>query len=305
MKQRFTTVVWSVIYLLLLLSLLTPFSILTAFLLVLPVAILFTVQNVRSFILHILPVWLIVGIIHPIYVLMGAYFLIPGLVMGYGYRKRAPAMRVLKMGMSTFLLEMLLLLMIGTAFFQLNLSTYVDEIVKLTTAPLEQMGLDSGIAGQMVWTPEMLDALSERTMQMIPFALIISSFLMTVITHALARPILNSMGYSVPALKKAREWKMPRSLIWYYLIVMIMSYASKDSSSGFVDMIVFNAMPLLQICFMIQALGFFFYLTHEKKWHPIVPFLAAIPIVFFPPMIILGILDLVFPLRQSISNKKR
>ncbi|MGM1045791.1 Uncharacterized conserved protein YybS, DUF2232 family [Paenibacillus uliginis N3/975] len=303
MKQRWTTVVWSVIYLLLLLSLLTPFSIVTAFLLILPVAILFTVLNVKSFILHLAPVWLMVALIHPVYAMLAAYFLVPGLVMGYWYRKRAPAMRVLKYGMAAMLLEMLLLLMIGTAFFQLNLSEYVDEIVQVTTAPLEQMGVNGGLAGQMAWTPEHTDALSERTMRMVPFALIISSFLMTVVTHALARPILNSMGISVPALKKAREWMLPRSLIWYYLIVWIMSVASKDSGSGFVEMIVINAMPLLQICFMIQALGFFFYLTHEKKWHPVVPFLAAIPIVLFPPMIILGILDLAFPLRQSISKK--
>lgn len=305
MKQRWTTVVWSVIYLILLLSLLSPFSIVTAFLLILPVAILFTALNVKSFILHILPVWLVVGLIHPIYVMLAAYFLIPGLVMGYVYRKRAPAMRVLKYGMSAFLLEMLLLLMIGTAFFQLNLSEYVDEIVKITTTPLQEMGVNSGIAGQIIWTPENLEMLSQRTMQMVPFALIISSFLMTVVTHALARPILNSMGYSVPALKKARDWRLPRSLIWYYLLIWIMSAAVKDSDNNFIEMIVVNAMPLLQICFMIQALGFFFYLTHQKKWHPIVPFLAAIPIVLFPPMLILGILDLAFPLRQSISNKKR
>ncbi|MFC7678938.1 DUF2232 domain-containing protein [Paenibacillus sp. GCM10028914] len=305
MKQRFTTIIWSVIYLLLLLSMLTPFSIISAFLVILPVVILFTALDVRSFILHMLPVWLIVGIMSPVYVMLAAYFLIPALAMGYCYRKRSPAMRVLKFGISAILLEMLLLLMIGTAFFQLNLSEYIDEIVKITTAPLEEMGVNSGLAGQIVWTPENLDLLSQRTMQMIPFALIISSFLMTVVTHALARPILNSMGFAVPALKRAREWRFPRSLIWYYLLIWIMSIASHDSNNNFIEMIVINAMPLLQICFMIQALGFFFYLTHLKKWHPIVPFIAAIPIVLFPPMIILGILDLAFPLRQSISNKKR
>lgn len=302
MKQRGTTVVWSVIYLLLLLSLLTPLSILTAFLLILPVAILFTTLDLKSFIVHILPVWLIVGIIEPACIMMAAYFLIPGLVMGYCYKKMSPAMRVLKYGISALLLEMLLLLLIGTAFFQLDLSGYVNEIARLSLAPIEDVFANSGIAGQMSITPEML---GERIMQMIPLALILSAFSMTVITHALARPILNKMGYAVPAMKRARDWRFPRSLIWYYLIIWIMMAAVKGSDNGFVDLIVINAMPLLDICFMIQALGFFFYLTHLKKWHPIIPFIAVIPILLFPPMIILGILDLAFPLRQSISNKKR
>lgn len=306
MKQRWTTVAWSVIYLLLLLSLLTPFSIVTAFLLVLPVAILFTALDVKSFILHVAPVWLVVALIHPIYLLMAAYFLIPGLVMGTMYRKRVPAMRVLKFGMAAMLIQLLLLLVIGTAFFQLNLSQYVDEIVKMTTTPLKEMGVNGGgLAAPFNLTPEQTEMLSQMTMMMVPFAMIISSFLMTVITHALARPLLNSMGFSVPALKPAREWRLPRSLIWYYLAVVVLDFATQGTNNEFGRMIVFNAMPLLQICFMIQALGFFFYLTHQRKWHPVVPFLIAVPIVLFPPMMIIGIMDLAFPLRQAFDKNNR
>ncbi|WP_106769609.1 DUF2232 domain-containing protein [Paenibacillus faecalis] len=305
MKQRWVTVVWSVIYLLLLLSLLTPFSIVTALLVIVPVAILFTALNTKSFILHLAPVWLVVALISPIYLILAAYFIIPGIVMGYWYRKRAPAMRVLKYGIASILIEMLLLLVVGTAFFQIDLSEYVDQIVQMTTSPLEQMGVDSGMTGQFVPTQEHIDTFKERTMMMVPFAMIISSILMTAVTHALTRPILSSMGYSVPALKKAREWMLPRSLIWYYLIVWIIGMFSRGTDSGTLKMIVVNAMPLLQFCFMIQALGFFFFLTHEKKWHPIVPYLVAVPILFFPPMLIIGLLDLAFPLRQSISKKNR
>lgn len=306
MKQRWTTVAWSVIYLLLLLSLLTPFSIVTAFLLVLPVAILFTALDVKSFILHVAPVWLVVALIHPIYLLMAAYFLIPGLVMGTMYRKRVPAMRVLKFGMAAMLIQLLVLLVIGTAFFQLNLSQYVDEIVKMTTTPLKEMGVNGGgLTAPFNLTPEQTEMLSQMTMMMVPFAMIISSFLMTVITHALARPLLNSMGFSVPALKPAREWRLPRSLIWYYLAVVVLDFATQGTDNEFGRMIVINAMPLLQICFMIQALGFFFYLAHQRKWHPVVPLLIAVPIVLFPPMMIIGIMDLAFPLRQAFDKNNR
>ena len=57
-------------------------SIVTAFLLVLPVAILFTALNTKSFIMHVVPVWLIALLIHPIYVLFAIYFAIPGLSWG-------------------------------------------------------------------------------------------------------------------------------------------------------------------------------------------------------------------------------
>ncbi|MEK3732842.1 DUF2232 domain-containing protein [Paenibacillus sp. FSL M8-0334] len=304
LKLRWTTAAWSIIYLLLLLSLVTPFSIVTAFLLVLPVAILFTALDTRSFIVHIAPVWIIAMLIEPFFLLLALYFLIPGLVFGYLYRKRRPAMQVLKYGIAVLLLEMLVLLMVSTTFFELSLSRYVDEIVQMTTAPLTEMGVNSSLGSQF-WTEADTAALKDRTMQLVPFAMIISAFLMTVVTHALARPTLNSMGLSVPRLKPAREWMMPRSLLWYYLLIFFISLAVRNSDNNFMHLIVANAMPLLQICFMIQALGFFYFLAHEKKWHPVIPLLTAIPIVLFPPAIIVGIIDLAFPLRQAISKNKR
>jgi len=305
LKLRWTTAAWSIIYLLLLLSLQTPFSIVTAFLLVLPVAILFTALNTQSFILHIAPVWLIALLIHPIFLLFAVYFAIPGVVMGYLYRKRKAAMQVLKFGVATMLVELLLLLMISTAFFQMDLSAYVDEIVKMTTAPLTEIGVEGNFGGQLVGPEIDTQLIKDRTLQLVPFAMFISSFLMTVITHSLARPTLNSMGLSVPKLKPAREWMLPRSLIWYYLIIFFINIATVNSDNAFMKTIVANATPLLQICFMIQALGFFYYLAHIRKWHPILPLLTAIPIVLFPPAIIIGILDLAFPLRQAFSKNKR
>ena len=129
-----------------------------------------------------------------------------GIVMGYLYRKRKATMQVLKYGMAVMLVEMLLLLMISTAFFQLNLSEYVDEIVKMTTAPLTEMGVEGGLGGQFLGTELDTQLIKDQTMRLVPFAMIISSFLMTVVTHALARPTLGSMGLTVPRLKPAREW---------------------------------------------------------------------------------------------------
>lgn len=279
-----------------------PLSVVTAFLLVLPVAILFTALNTKSFMIHILPVWLIALLIHPIYLLLAIYFVIPGIAMGLLYRKRKAAMQVLKYGMTVMLVEMLILLMINTAFFQMNLSDYVDDIVQMATTPL---GVEGTLGGQLLGTEIDTELIKEQTLRMVPFALIISSFLMTVVTHALARPILNSMGFSVPRLKPAREWRMPKSLFMYYLLIMFINIATFNSDNTFMKMIVANATPLIQLCFMIQALGFFYFLAHERKWNPIVPLLTTIPIALFPPAMIIGILDMAFPLRQAFSKNNR
>lgn len=305
MKMRWTSVVWSVVYLLLLLSLLSPFSIVTVFFLILPAAILFTTLNVKSFILHVLPVWLIAYLVHPVYLLLAFYFMIPALIMGRAYKRRVPAIRTLMLGAGTILAELLLLLLVGTAFFHFDLSSYVHDIVKMTMSPLRDVGGSNPLISDMAWSPEEMQMVSDATVQMIPFAMIVSSFMMAVITHALARPIMDSMGFSVPKLKPAREWMLPRSLIWYYLIGVIIEIFASGSKNSFLDMIAANLLPLLHICFMIQAFGFFFFLGHKRKWHPVIPLLFAIPILLFPPMRIIGILDLAFPLRQFMTKSKR
>lgn len=305
MKMRWTSVVWSVVYLLLLLSLLSPLSIVTVFFLILPATILFATLNTRSFLLHVLPVWLIAFIVHPVNLLLAVYFVIPALVMGWAYKKKRPALRTLMTGAGTILAEMLILLLIGTVFLHFDLSSYVHDIVKMTMSPLKDVGGNNPLVNDMAWTPEQMQMVSDATMQMIPFAMIVSSFMMAVITHSLARPIIESSAFHVPKLKPAREWMLPRSLIWYYLIGVIIEVFARRADSPFLTMIAANLVPLLHICFMIQAIGFFYYLGHTKKWHPIVPLLIAIPILLFPPMRIIGILDLAFPLRQFMTKSKR
>ncbi|WP_283657487.1 hypothetical protein [Paenibacillus sp. RC343] len=87
MKFRLATVAWSVIYLLLLLSLLTPLRIFTVFLLIVPGVVLFSSLPFKGFLIHVIPVLLIIAL-QDVYLLLPAiYFLIPALLMGRVYKK--------------------------------------------------------------------------------------------------------------------------------------------------------------------------------------------------------------------------
>ncbi|MDQ0193680.1 DUF2232 domain-containing protein [Paenibacillus wynnii] len=298
MKFRWTSVVWSVAYLLLLLSLSTPLLIITTLFLVIPPVVLFTTLNTRQFILHILPVWLIVGLISPVYVLMAVYLLVPALVMGRWYRKRDSAQSTVIAGMLAILCQFLLLLLLGKTVFNFDLYNYVNEVLEVT--PLIGMGM-----GDLGWTSEEIQKLSVMTIQMIPMTLIISSAMIAVITHSIVRPILNSMNYAVPKMKPLRDWRLPRSFIWYYLVGFIVLMIFSGSDNSYMLMISANLLPLLQLGFKIQAIGFFFFVAHERKWNKVFPILLAIPIVLLPSLWIIGIIDLVFPLRARVTKSKR
>ncbi|WP_231869797.1 DUF2232 domain-containing protein [Paenibacillus riograndensis] len=296
---------WSIAYLLLLLSLSTPLLIITTLFMIIPAVVLFTTLNTKQFIIHILPVLLIVGLITPVYVLIAVYFLIPALVMGRWYKKRSSAMSTLLAGMITILGEFLLLLLLGTALFNFDLTTYVNDVLQMVNSPLSELGAGNPLMSELKLSSEDVSTISHMTVQIIPMTLIISSFMIAVITHSIVRPILNSMEYAVPRMKPAREWRLPRSFIWYYLLGVVLSLVFGGADSGFMPMISDNLLPLLRIAFIIQTIGFLFFLVYERKWSKVVALLLAIPVILMPGLWIIGIVDLAFPLRELVTKSKR
>lgn len=305
MKFRWTSVAWSIAYLLLLLSLSTPLLIITTLFLTIPAVVLFTTLSTKQFIVHLLPILLIVGLITPVYVLLALYFLIPALVMGRWYKKRSSALSTIMAGTVTILGEFLLLLVIGTALFNFDLSTYVNDMMQMVMSPLSDLGTGNPMISEFNLTSEDVNTISHMTIQVIPMTLILSSFMMAVITHSIVRPILNSMGYAVPKLKPAREWRLSRSFIWYYLLGVVISLFFGNSDSSFMLMISANLLPLLQIVFKIQTIGFVFFLVNERKWSKIVAILLSLLVVWLPGLWIIGIIDIAFPLRELVKKSKR
>ncbi|MEF2966499.1 DUF2232 domain-containing protein [Paenibacillus sp. M1] len=306
MKLRWTSVAWSVVYLLLLLSLATPLTVVTAFFLIVPGVVLYTTLSTKAFVLHIAPVWIISALIFgPAFLLEAAYFLIPAVVMGHLYKKRVSALRTILTGAGSITVLFLLLLLIGTVFFDFNLTATIEDMLNTATAPLQNVA-ESPFAGGVVWTPELSEQLSSMTVRFIPFTIIMCSFVFATIAHAIARPTLGSMGHIVPKLPPFRDWRLPRALIWYYLIGLIVQlFTGATATNGFLGTILLNLIPLLQFLFMIQSASLFFFAAYHRKWNPAIPVLLVVALLFFPLLWIVGVFDIAFPLREKLTRPRR
>lgn len=303
LKFSFKSAVWSAVLLLLLLSLLTPLSVLSIFFMMIPGVILYASLSVKSFILHLVPVAIILVMVHPIYLLFMVILILPAIAMGHAYKNKKSALFALMTGAGTMLAEYLLLLLVGSLIFQFDLSSYIRDVVQLTIEPLTNSS--SQMINGFVWTPEMTEDVAKQTQLMIPFALVVTSMVMAFITHIIARPILSVMGLNVSKLPPAREWRMPRALIWYYFLALIIEVVSRQNDGSYWKMIAMNLSPLINLGFMIQAIGFFFFLSHTRRWNPVIPFLLGAAVFFIGPLRIVGIIDLAFPIREAISKSKR
>lgn len=259
--------------------------------------------SVKSFILHLVPVAIILVMVHPIYLLFMVILILPAIAMGHAYKNQKSALFALMTGAGTMLAEYLLLLLVGSLIFQFDLSSYIRDVVQLTIEPLTNSS--NQMINGFVWTPEMTEDVAKQTQLMIPFALVVTSMVMAFITHIIARPILSVMGLNVSKLPPAREWRMPRALIWYYFLALIIEVVSRQNDGSYWKMIAMNLSPLINLGFMIQAIGFFFFLSHTRRWNPVIPFLLGAAVFFIGPLRIVGIIDLAFPIREAISKSKR
>ena len=303
MQTGIRPLAWSAVALLLLLMTAVPvLNMPSVFLLAVPFTVLFVLLNPISFAVHAAVIFsLAVFLFGPAILLVGLFFLVPAVVMGRCYRRRAPARVVMTAGgvsiLALFLLDMLLL----AVFLDFNLTAELGNMIRNYAANLEARGLLSG-----EWNAEMTEAVVASAIQALPRILIWAAFTFALVTHWVSRRALARMGIDVPAFRKAREWMLPRALVFVYLAVLLLYMMRLASGSpadnSYFGMIIVNLYYLLWFVFACQTIGFFFYLAHQKGWHRIVPLLLSVPALMIQPLSLIGVFDTALPLRKSIGK---
>ncbi|KEQ22198.1 hypothetical protein ET33_26815 [Paenibacillus tyrfis] len=296
---------WSIAYIILLLSIfLPPLSLITAALLMVPVLIMYVKLGTRRFLVHYVVslavvyfvASLLAGWLGALLVSVSIFFLPPVIQMGNLYKKRAAARTVLTAGTLTLLGELLLTLVVCSMFGLNPIGSIKRSMMdSVQTLPAQVQGL---MAIDM-------DTLVQLMVQMLPLYMIGFSLFYVVISHWLARKVLVRSGESIPAFKPIKDWMLPKSFVWLYLLALILEMFVKDSRS-MVFTVILNLLPLLMAAFAIQAIAFLFFVAHVKRWNKTLP-IVGILLLFLPPAYfmfsLLGVFDVAFPIRDRMTSK--
>ena len=87
-----------------------------------------------------------------------------------------------------------------------------------------------------------------------------------------------------------RDMRLPRSVLWYYLIVLLISLFVKPTIGSTLYVIVLNFSFVLWILFVMQGISFLFFFIHEKGLPNMLKVVVAIiAIPFYSIVILLGI----------------
>ncbi|WP_158602343.1 DUF2232 domain-containing protein [Cohnella endophytica] len=298
MTINWRSISWSAAALLLLLTLATPLNFVTIFLVMTPFVVLYSLLNVKSFAIHAIGIGLVAFLLSGAYgsvvLTLGFFFLVPSIAIGHLYKRGKSAKTAIVVGFVIILAQLLLELALFSAMFDVNLKA---ELASMIQDSLKQ--LETGDLVKAGWATDTAGEFSDAIMNLLPMLLLLSAFLFTIVTHGLSRLSLRTVGAEAPALPRAKTWRVSRSLVLYYLFAMIASMAMSDNADGYWSIAISNLVPILRFAFTFQAIGFFFFLADAKKWPKAIPMILCVPLLLFPPLYLIGLIDAAFPLRKA------
>ena len=227
--------------------------------------------------------------------MMALFFLIPAAAMGELYRRDSPARTVLVAGVLTMVGELLLALLVGYAF-------RFDTIRELQRMLWDNYYAMPAIVKEQI--PEDIMETSIRMfLQMIPLFMITIGVYYAVITHVIGHRVLKKYGVPARSFPPVRQWMLPKSLVFYYLIALLLDLFVPKSFDSVLTTILLNGIPVLTVAFIVQAIGFLLFLSHTKRrWATALPVIGIVAAPFMPSIVsLLGVMDVAFPLRQRIQ----
>jgi uncharacterized protein YybS (DUF2232 family) len=289
------SLLWCAVFIIELLTLVTPINFISITLIMIPMLMLYLKLDLKQFSLAYVSSLFVLFVIMSgsglglMLIIYSLLFVPTTVTMGQLYKKGASLRTVLVVSILVLIAEILLLMLMG-----------------------HSMGMDpighfkSILTNNAAIMPEMYRKLItadyvEKITWMLPFLLLVFAAFYVILTHAVTRRLLKKSATPLPGLPPMHEWRLPKSMVWYFLAVILIQFLITDQSDLYFQMIVYNLLPLFMVLFVIQTVGLLFAFVYYKKWSRFIPFLVMILSVFTPILYLvclIGIMDILMPLRQ-------
>jgi uncharacterized protein YybS (DUF2232 family) len=217
--------------------------------------------------------------------------------MGTRFKNKKPAHSVISVGTITLILQSLMILLL---FYTIGL----DPINGLKQLFLDGMSSMPEELKSLVLVQQQ-EMIVDLIINSIPFYIILFSFIFVFISYVISHTILNKMGENLPKLPSYLNWKLPKFLVYVYVIALLIEMVVSLNQNSMLSMIVVNLLLLLTITFSLQAILFIFYLSHQKNWNRMIPIvLSCLIVIPFTSLIyiLMGIIDTLYPLREKIER---
>lgn len=229
-------------------------------------------------------------------------FAVLGIIMGAAIRQQKSKLYLF---MSSGIAVLLSTAIVFLAYLRLAGINMVEIGVEMAKKNYEQTAtMSQSITGQSTITPDQIEAVSKMMELTIPSTVTLGAFFVAFILMSINLPVLKRLGLDVPKFSPFQHMRLPRSILWYYMIVLCINLFIRPDLGSTLDVIVINVSYILWVLLILQGISFIHYFISKKgmpvgvKW---IATLLAIPLSSF--MILLGIIDLGFDVRSLVKGK--
>ncbi|QAS52897.1 YybS family protein [Halobacillus litoralis] len=201
---------------------------------------------------------------------------------------------------TTFLITQLLLGVDLMEEFNNSMNQAFSTFERLFSGILEGESMEA----EMADFRELIDFIPD----IIPSILAIAGVLMAFVSQWITYKLINRIENKQLKFVKFKNFKLPTSVLWYYFVALILNYVTMDSD-GLLYLAAINVFILTGALLVIQGFSFVFFYASMKKWSKAIPILIVVFSLLLPQILmylvrILGIIDIGFPLRERIEEKK-
>lgn len=229
-----------------------------------------------------------------------------GIIMGYHLKYDKSKLQMFISSVLMFMVCLLINFVVALQLFDIN---YIQQSTDMMETSFEQSASLLESLGQTQQSAQLMDTLRETFALfqiLIPSVLVISSLLFVGLVFLACKPIINRVSQKKLTIAPVRDIQLPKSLLWYYLFIMVGSLFVQSEIGDFSYTVISNVLFILQFFILLQGYSFVFFFSHAKGWSRAVPVMITIFTALFaltPFVRILGIIDLGFPLREKMASK--
>ncbi len=161
-------------------------------------------------------------------------------------------------------------------------------------------------ADQLASFEKQLELMEKTATYLVPSLLVFAVLGIAFIILAVNLPLLKRLKLEVPKFKPFRYMQLPRSILWYYFIVLIISLFVRPEEGTYLYVAILNLSSILTMLLALQGLSLIHFFILEKgmpKGVVVIATIIALPFLQFVSLI--GLVDLGFNVRGFITGETK
>ncbi|WHY29266.1 YybS family protein [Bacillus wiedmannii] len=259
----------------------------------------------NAFVIFTAALFITVIVSPPMNLVKTTMFGLIGIVLGYMYKKQKKTVEILMAGTLAYLIGIMLIYVASIKFFNIDLMKQMQNMLNESMAQSEKIVTTAGMPISKE-QKELFAQFNDVLQTLFPSLLVMVSVCFSWITVMISGSVLRKLKHDVIPWPKFKDIQLPKSIVWYYVIFILLSTFIKVEPTSYLHMVFSNLYVIFALLLVLQGLTFIAFIAHSKGFTKGVPIISFIVCMFipmlFPLVTILGIIDLGISLRSKIGG---